>query len=215
MSAATNECFAHRHHKLSGVRMNLSEDILRYLTKSPENQAAGDTLKTRLSAFLTPELVCLLLYRMAHYFYVNEWRWLAQWSSRLNFLLHKVSITPQSCIGPGCRLPHPANVTFHGRAGCGLTLYSLAICCPRDPPLAGPVENGPRLGDRVTVGGHSVVIGPVSVEDDTKIAFSVGLDRDAPSGTLVVSKALRLARRPLAGLGPRTRAPISVSPGPH
>lgn len=195
---AADECLAHRHHKLSGIWGSLSEDILRYLTKSPANLALGDNFKSRLSAFLTPELLCVFLYRVAHCLYVNGWRRLAVLVTRLNFLVHKVSITPQSCIGPGLRLPHPAAVTFHGRAGRGLTLYSLAICCPRDPFLDGPVEAGPRLGDRVAVGAHAVLLGPISVGDDTKIAFSIRLDRDTPPGVLVISKSLRLTQRPTA-----------------
>jgi len=186
------------HYRLSALRKSWSEDILRFLTKSTENRAAGDNFKSRLSASLTPELLCLLLYRISHYLYVNSWRRLAVVVSRLNLLLHKVSITPQSCIGPGCRLSHPAGVTFQGTAGRGLTLYSLAVCCAREGSGDGPVERGPRLGDRVTVGAHAVLLGPISVGNDTQIAFSVGLDRDTPPGVLVYSKSLRLTERPVA-----------------
>jgi len=197
MSSSPVLCLAYRHHELSGIRASISEDILRYLTKSPENLAAGDTFKQRLSAFLTPELLCLFLYRVAHLLWVNQWHRLAALVSRFNLLVHKVNITSQSCIGPGCRLPHPAGVTFHGRAGRGLTLFSLAVCCTSENCLEGPVEAGPRLGDRVTVGGHSVLMGPISVGDDSKISFSVRLQSDAPPGVVVICKSLPQIRRPV------------------
>lgn len=197
MNALPTECLEQAHQQLAAVWTGLSADILRYLTKSPENEALGDNLKTRLSAFLTPELLCLFLYRIAHYLYVNGWGRAALFVTRLNFLFHKVSITPQSCIAPGCRLSHPAGVTFHGRAGPGLTLYSLAICGSRHC-VDGPVETGPRLGARVTVGAHAVLLGPITVGDDTKIAFSVRLDRDVAARALVICKSLRQARRPTA-----------------
>lgn len=188
-------CIAFEHQKLIAVWRGLGEDIFRYLNKSPENQAAGDTWKSRLSAILTPHFMALFLYRIAHYLYLNRWHRAASLVSSINCVSHKVWIPPQSCIGPSCLLPHPAGVTFCGTAGRDLTLYSLAVCCPREPFLDGSTDAGPRLGDRVTIGAHAVVIGPVNVNDDVKVAFSVRLDSDAPAGVLVVSKALRIAVR--------------------
>jgi serine O-acetyltransferase len=194
-NTASTDCLARGHHSLAGLWSNLSEDLARYLAKSPANVARGDTLKSRVSAFLTPDLLCLLLYRTSHYLYVKNWRRLAAGVGLLNSVVHRVTITPQSCIAAGCRLPHPSNVTFHGRAGSGLTLYSLAICCPRDPVLDIPVTLGPNLGDRVTVGAHAVVMGAINLADDTKVAFTVWIDRDVPAGSLVVSAALRQTMR--------------------
>lgn len=192
---ASADCLARGHHRLAGVWSNLSEDLARYLTKSPANLAQGDTLKSRVSAFLTPDLLCLLFYRTSHYLYVKNWRRLASGISFLNSIVHRVTITPQSCIAAGCRLPHPSNVTFHGRAGAGLTLYSLAICCPREPVLDVPVTLGPNLGNRVTVGAHAVVMGAIHLADNSKVAFTVWIDRDVPAGSLVVSAALRQTMR--------------------
>jgi serine O-acetyltransferase len=194
-----SDCLARGHGNLAGVWSNLSQDLARYLTKSPANRARGDTFQARLSALLTPDLLCLLLHRFSHYFYVIRWRRVAVGISRLNSLIHRVTITPQSCIAAGCRLPHPANVTFHGRAGSGLTLYSLAICCPNEPVLDIPVAMGPNLGERVTVGAHAVVMGPVHLGDDTKVAFTVWVDHNVPARSLVVSAALRPTMHPRLG----------------
>lgn len=190
-----NRCRAWEHDRLRGVKRALAQDILRYLNKSPENRAAGDNLKSRLGATLTPQLLCLILYRLAHFLYVNGWVGGATLLSRFNFLVHKVSITPQSCIGPGLHLPHPAGVAFNGVAGEGLTLYSLAVCCAYDPLLDAAAEAGAQLGDRVTLGAHAVLLGRVTVGDDTRVAYSIRLDRDAPARTLVVSSALRVKAR--------------------
>ena len=191
MNAAYASCRADRHHKLSGIWTNVSEDILRYLTKSPENLAAGDHFKQRLSALLTPELLCLFIHRLAHYLWVNRWCRLAVLVSRFNFLVHKVNITSQSCIGPGCRLPHPAGVTFHGTAGRNLTLFQLAVCCSLEDRWEGSAEKGPQLGNDVTVGAHSALMGPIAVGDNSKIAFSVPLERDVPPRVLVTCNSSR------------------------
>ena len=196
MSAQVDQCRSFGHDRFAAIRAGLNEDILRYLNKSPENQAAGDSFKTRLGAFLTPQLLCLAIYRISHYLHVKGWRRTALLCGRLNIVVHKVTIPPQSCVGPGCFLPHPSGVTFCGTAGRGLTLYALAVCCPRNAFLDGSIEHGPRLGDRVTVGGHTVVIGPITVGDDTKVAYTVRLDRDAPAGVLVVSRVMKVTLRP-------------------
>ncbi len=178
-------CHRWRHAEFRSVGANLSADILRFLNKSPENQASGDTLKSRLSALLTPQLLCLLVYRISHYLQVNGWRRLAVALSRFNMIAHKLNLPADSCIGPGCFLPHPAGVTFYGSAGRGLTLYSLAVCIPGLAPPYGVV----RLADEVTVGAHSSLAGAMEVGDRTKISFAVPLRRDTPGGVIVITPA--------------------------
>jgi serine O-acetyltransferase len=187
------------------VRAGVAADVVRYLNKSPENQAAGDGLKHRVGALLTPGLLALLAHRTSHYLHLNGWRRLAWLLASANRLLHRVHIPPGSCIGPGCLLPHPAGVTFIGRAGAGLTVYSRAVCCPRTP-LEEDAAAGPRLGDRVTVGGHAVVLGPARVGDDSKVAFTVALDRDAPARSLVVSATIHARVGPPEAVAPGARA---------
>jgi serine O-acetyltransferase len=196
VNESPDPCREFRHHAIRGVWGNVSEDILRYLTKSEENLAGGDDLLHRVSAFATPELMCLFLYRFSHYLWVNTYRRMAVAVSRFNYLVHKVNITPQSCIGPGCRLSHPPGVTFHGRAGRGLTLFSLAVCCAEGPRFDGPVETGPRIGDRVIIGAHAVLIGPVSVGDDTRLSLGAWVNCDTPPGVNVISNAFYRKPRP-------------------
>jgi len=196
MTDSRSPCREYRHHAISGAWRNVSEDIFRYLTKSPENLAGGDDLLHRVSAFFTPELMGLFLYRVSHCLWVNRCRRMAVSVSRFNYMMHKVNITPQSCIGPGCRLSHPTGVTFHGRAGRELTLFSLAVCCATEPRFGAPVETGPLLGDRVTIGAHAVLIGPVTVGDDTRLALGAWVNRDTPARVIVVSNAFYRRPRP-------------------
>jgi serine acetyltransferase len=188
-------CAAFRHHRFAAVWTGVSNDIVRYLNKSPENQAAGDRFKTRLGAALTPQLLCLIVYRLSHWLWVIGWHRIATAISGLNLLVHKVSISPRSCIGPGCLLPHPVGVTFHATAGRELTLYAMAVCGPRAAGLAGGLDAAPRLGDRVSVGSHTAIVGPVVIGDDTKVAFNIGLDTDLPRGVLVLSDLTRVRTR--------------------
>jgi serine O-acetyltransferase len=193
MSARDDRCIAAGHHHLRGVWANLYEDISRFLNKSPENQAVGDTLRSRTGALLTPQLMCLVVYRLSHYANCRGWARLGAMLSGVNLLAHKVSISPESCIGPGCLLPHPAGVSFCGRAGSGLTLYSLAVCGPFETSLGGPLDAAPVLGDRVTVGGRAVVLGPVRLGNDVRM-LAVRVADDVPDGCLVMCRVVRTVR---------------------
>jgi len=168
----------------------LNQDLLRYLDQSAEHRAAGDTVKSRLSAILSPQIQTVVLYRISHWLWEKGWRRLAFAVANWNALIFKAMISPASSIGPGMFLPHPPGITFCGSAGSGLTMYSMAVCCPSVSD-GWSADKGPRLGNSILVGAHSVIHGPIWVGDRTKIGFCVALDRDAPPDTLVVSKAVR------------------------
>jgi serine O-acetyltransferase len=175
------------HSDWSAVTRDIGADIHRYLTKSDENIALGDNRKRRLSALLTPELICLVLHRVAHWLHVGGRPRAALALARLNTLMHKVNLSPQSCIGPGCRLSHPPGVTFHGRAGRGLTLFSCAVVCSANGASDGDTDCAPLLGDDVTVGAHAAVVGRAWVGNGTKIAYLCFIDGEVPAGSVVVA----------------------------
>lgn len=182
-----------------GTRAALRADVQRYLTMSPENVALGFGMKRRLSAWLRPELQCLTLHRLSHLLHARGLRRLAAGVARLNLVLHRANISPQSEIGPGCRLPHPAGVTFHGRAGPGLTVFSIALCCPASGFAEGPLELGPTLGANVTLGGHATVLGPVRVGEGVVIGYNCAVMRDVPPNRIVLSAANRMRVSPRGG----------------
>jgi len=184
-------CVRDRHGSWQGVRAEFSEDIHRFLTKSPEVLVRNDWWH-RMGAFCTPQMLAVFLYRLSHCLYAKEWRRCAVLLAGANTVLHGVILSPESCIGPALLLPHPTGVTFFGTAGRELTLYSMAVCSTYAPIAGGGV---PRLGNRVTVGAHAAIMGPVSIGDDVKIAYSLRVVRDIPSAMMVVSSAMHVKLR--------------------
>jgi serine O-acetyltransferase len=180
-------CFEYGHHRVGGVCRALRDDLYRHLCKSPENVAAGDGFKQRLSGVLTPHFMALLVHRCSHFLHVNGWSRTAAVFAYGNMLLHRVNIPPESCIGSGCFLPHPAGVTFCGHAGRRLTLYSLAIACP-DP---GGLMGWPEIGDDVTVGAHAVVLGPVRIADRVFLCAAAVVQKDINRPGLIFNALLR------------------------
>jgi serine acetyltransferase len=169
------------------VRADIHADILRYLHRSPQDSQRGEGVLRRVSAFLTPQLMALALYRVSHYLYMRGWHLLGHGLASLNYVVHKVRLPAASCIGPGCRLAHPAGVVFEGSAGRELTLFSYAVCVADPLSVA---RRAPRLGNRVTVGGHAVLCGAIEVGDDVRISQCAVVRRDVASDLIVASQAM-------------------------
>ena len=191
MSTPEQRCAEWQHQRWAALRRDLAADVARYLNKSAENVALGQSAKRRLSALLTPELQCLVLHRGAHWLHCRGWCRLATGVARLNTLLYKVHLPAHSCVGPGCRLSHPAGVVFHGCAGSGLTLFGMAVCCSDEHSLDGALALAPQLGDGVTLGAHAVVLGAVTLASGTQVGPFVRLAQDVPAGRRVVARAMR------------------------
>lgn len=179
-------CLTADHHHWKSVQMGVKEDIYRYLTRSAEESARGLGFVRRLSAWLTPELMCLTLYRVSHYFHVNGWVALARFLSSINFILHKVRLPAASCIGPGCRLSHPAGVVFEGRAGKNLTIFSYAVCMV-EKTHKGFNSGTPAIGDSVTLGGHAVLMGDISIGDFVQVSPGAVVCTNIPDHAIIAS----------------------------
>src|SRR6185312_12984916 len=173
----------------------------------------------KLSAILSNPLLATLVYRISHWLLLNRHRRLASALCRVNLLLHKLTIPPESCIGAGRLMPHLAGTIFSGRAGPGLTLFANSLCTGMGSAFAGSAAT-PVLGDGVMIGGHSGVFGPVTVGDGVQLGPKVQLLEHAGDGTQVWSSMARgsdrrrvvcEASRPDAVVP--NRPPLSSSPG--
>lgn len=184
-------CGHPRHATLRGVARSIGTDVTRWARRSREDEHLEPRTKDRLSAFLTPSLLALAAHRVSHYFWVGGFRRIATAIARINQFVHKAAIAPASCIGDACFLPHPAGVTFYGRAGANLTLYSMAICTPDAASLSGPVDEWPLLDDDVTLGAHVVATGRVHLGSRVRAAFGVRFDHDLEGPAVVLPRGPR------------------------
>ncbi|NLF30213.1 MAG: hypothetical protein GX591_04905 [Planctomycetes bacterium] len=192
---AEETCLRYGHHRPGHLWRHLMADMKHYLEASGQGGLRLGAMK-KASVFLRPEIQCLTLHRIAHALHAGGHPWWARRVAGLNRLVHRVTLTPQSCIGPGLRLPHPAGVAFHGRAGEGVTLFSRAVCWAAGPLLdaPGPAAAGPVLGDRVTIGGQAAVLGAVAVGADTVVSPKSIVTADTPAGALVFAAGHRPRR---------------------
>ena len=184
-----------RPESLGHVARSLNVDILRMNRYASSFSGDRVTWMRRLGTLLTPPLLCSALYRLSHWLYMKRWRGAARCLALLNYGMHKAAIAPAARIGPGLYIPHTVGVVFYGHAGRNLTLYGRAMIMPssvRD--WLGPIsEDSPRLGDGITVGAGSVVIGTISIGSRAKIGSRVPVLESLPAGSVLAHPIDRTA----------------------
>jgi putative colanic acid biosynthesis acetyltransferase WcaB len=111
-------------------------------------------------------------------------------------------------IGPGLRIDHGHSLVVHDETVLGRDCWlrhctTLGVKIARDGTLSG----APILGERVSVGAHSVVLGPIRIGDDAVIGSGSVVVKDVPAGVVVAGNPARIihaAEQPNAGGEPPT-----------
>lgn len=79
--------------------------------------------------------------------------------------MNGIIISPVAKVGEDCVIFHQVTLGVNGRKS---------------------LDQGPILGDRVSVGAGAKIIGPVTVGDDVTIGANAVVTKDVPSGMTVV-----------------------------
>ena len=147
----------------------------------------------------------VVLHRVAHWFKRRGVPFLGPFFARLSLFLTGVDIGPGAEIGPGLRIAHGTGLVIGGYARIGadaLLLHGATI----GSPSTARVREMPVVGDRVFIGAHVMVIGPVTIGDDVMIGAGALVTRDVPSNSRVLSRA-GIDVAPRTDLGPPGEPP--------
>ncbi len=173
---------------------DVRQDIAIYQRFAGEYSAVSDSFVKRLSAFLTPSVISVFLFRLSHWCYARHRYRIALIIAIFNQALSGVSIAPSSVIGAGLYIPHPAtSIVFSGYAGNNLCLFAGAAVGPATltPLFVGEQKLTPRIGNHVSLGAKSQLRGDITVGDHTKIGFNCVITDSIKSGATVVSSHVR------------------------
>jgi serine O-acetyltransferase len=135
---------------------------------------------------LHPSYMCLWLHRWSAYHFSHDRRLWARLLWHLNLVITGADLGLSSDIGPGLVIIHPLSTLVFGRIGANCTIWGHAGMgggLSRADIGAGP--GLPIVGDGVTFGARSIVLGPVRVGDDCILEPGVIVTRDVPSGSTV------------------------------
>jgi serine O-acetyltransferase len=176
---------------LAGVWQLLNADIAATSGYAADFFGKGMSLPRRISILLMPGVMCCALHRLAHWAWDRHWPGLARTLARLNYVLHKADISPAASVGPGLYIPHTVGIMFHGKAGKSLTLYAYCQVSPErlNPPGSVRLDDAPLIGDGVTIGAYSIVIGSLILGDGVRIGPQVVVKQNVEAGATLLPRS--------------------------
>jgi len=189
-----------------------TNDIGEKLSKLPPVRALGkikneikdniDAIKQRDPAaksdievlLLYSGLHATLAYRVSHKLYIGGHTFSARAISQAAKFLTGIEIHPGATIGRGLVIDHGTGVVIGETAEIGdnCTLYHGVTLGGTGKDLG---KRHPTLGNNVLVGAGAKVLGPIIIEDNSKIAANAVVLKDIPENSTAVGIPARVARQ--------------------
>ncbi len=168
--------------------MSLRRDIATVFERDPAARSLWEVLTCY------PGLHALYCHRVAHWLYRRRLFFLARLVSHCSRFLTGVEIHPGAEIGPGFFIDHGAGVVIGETSiiGENVTLYQGVV-------LGGTgKEKGkrhPTIGDRVMISAGAMVLGNITIEEDSKIGAGAVVINSVPPGCTVVGVPGRIVKQ--------------------
>jgi serine O-acetyltransferase len=156
----------------------MREDIRAFKARDP---AARSTVEILLTY---PGLHAIWCHRASHWFWMRGAKLLARYLSHVVRRRTGVEIHPGARLGRRLVIDHGMGVVIGETAVVGddVLIY-------QGVTLGGVRANGgrrhPKVGDRVLLGAHSALLGPIEIGDDARIGACVTLRESVPAETSV------------------------------
>ena len=152
------------------------------------------------AAASTPEILtyaglhAVAMYRVAHWFYIRDMKFVARVISQTARFLTGIEIHPGAKIGKGLLIDHGAGVVIGETAEIGDNCLLYQGCT-----LGGTGKDQgkrhPTLGNNVMVGCGAKVLGPFKVGDNSKIAANAVVLETVPPNCTAVGVPARIVRQ--------------------
>jgi serine O-acetyltransferase len=135
-----------------------------------------------------------LAYRVSHKLYVSGHTFSARAISQAAKFLTGIEIHPGATIGRGLVIDHGTGVVIGETAEIGdnCTLYQGVTLGGTGKDLG---KRHPTLGNNVLVGAGAKVLGPIVIEDNSKIAANAVVLKDIPENSTAVGIPARVAKQ--------------------
>lgn len=178
------------------TRALIDADICRVAKFQAAFSGAHVGLVRKISILLAPPMMAVAIYRLAHYFYANGWIGLARLVGYINYVLHKVEISPGARIGPGLYIPHPLGCRVHAHCGSRVTIYGHAMVCSHVPFLSKlhVTADCPTLEDDVVIAAHTAVVGSMTIGAGSTVGLGLGWTEPVPAGVVILPALSTIVR---------------------
>ncbi len=165
--------------------MRIIEDIKVGLQRDPATNSA-------LELFLTsPGLHAIWIYRVAHVLWKWKFRILSRMLSNWAKFWTSIEIHPGAVIGRRFVIDHGVGVVIGETAIIGddvLMYHGVTL----GGKTRDPVKRHPTVGDRVTLGAGSKLIGNIVIGNDCAVGANAVVTKNMPAGTVAVGFNARL-----------------------
>lgn len=167
---------------------NLKYDIKSILDRDP---AARNGIEVLL---LYPGLHAVIFYRIAHWFFKHNMKFIARFISQTAKFFTGIEIHPGATIGRGLFIDHGTGVVIGETTEIGdnCTIYQGVTLGGTGKDIG---KRHPTLGNNVMVGAGAKVLGPFKVGDNSKIAANAVVLSEVEQGSTCVGVPARVVRR--------------------
>lgn len=167
----------------------LAEDMRTVFDKDPAARSWWEVLTCY------PGLHAIWGHRFAHALWRRKLRWPARFLSHINRFFTGIEIHPGATIGRRFFIDHGMGVVIGetSEVGDDVLMYKGAV-------LGGTSLNKgkrhPTIGNGVTIGSNSVVLGPITIGDNARIGSGAVVVKPVPPDCTAVGVPARVVRGP-------------------
>lgn len=157
--------------------------------------AARSTIEV---AILYPGFHAVVFYRLSHWLWERNLRFIGRLISQLGRMLTGIEIHPGAQIGCCFVIDHGSGVVVGETAEIGdnVTLYhdvTLGGVAPSvDSAAQVGIKRHPTLGDGVIVGSGAQILGPITVGDNARVGANAVVTQNVPAGVTAVGIPARI-----------------------
>jgi serine O-acetyltransferase len=172
------------------------EDLAMIVARDP-------SIRSRAEALLHPALPALWTHRLAHVLHTRGYR---QISRILAYLARAatggIEIHPAAKLGRRVFIDHGAAVVIGETAEIGddVTIFHQvtlgAVGWWRDERREPGARRHPVVGNRVVIGTHAIVLGPITIGNDALVGAGSLVMTDVPPGARVMAPPAEVVPRP-------------------
>ncbi len=147
-----------------------------------EDPAAKSLIEVIL---LYPGFHALAFHRVAHFFYQHHLTFIARFIANISRFFTQIEIHPGAQIGRRLFIDHGIGVVIGESSiiGDDVTIYH-GVTLGGTSTSAG--RRHPQVGNRVIIGTHAQILGPITIGDDAKIGANAVVLSDVPKDTTAI-----------------------------
>lgn len=143
---------------------------------------------------LYPGPKAVFFHRLAHFFYVIRFFFLARFMSELSRWITGIEIHPGAKVGKRLVIDHGMGVVIGETAVIGddcIIFHGVTLGGVKFDPI----KRHPTIGNKVMIGTGAKILGPITVGSNVRIGANAMVTKDVPSDVTVVGNPAQILHK--------------------